>query len=214
MNTALNILIAQAEPRQSPILAFLPLLLLIAIAFIILRRRAKGFLAKAQGARSDAPRVIPDIHFDCPKCSQAIDAPREMATQLIDCPSCKEVIEVPVRSLRVEPAAPALSKLIKCPSCQSDVSTEAAACPKCGHQFVYAGGFKHAGGINLRDPVHRIGLGVCVIFIIGVLYYIHSVAFNNSAAAAQETQRIKDIDDSTRGMRKAVDDLDAALHPK
>ena len=43
---------------------------------------------------------MPDIHFECPKCSQAIDAPQEMAAQLIDCPSCKEVIEVPVRSRR------------------------------------------------------------------------------------------------------------------
>ncbi|HTR41497.1 MAG TPA: hypothetical protein VMH87_07765 [Pseudomonadales bacterium] len=39
-----------------------------------------------------------DIHFDCPKCSQAIDAPQEMAAQLIDCPSCKEVIEVPIQN--------------------------------------------------------------------------------------------------------------------
>jgi len=165
---------------------------------------------------------MPDIHFECPKCSQAIDAPQEMAAQLIDCPSCKEVIEIPVRSIRVEPVthavvspAPPNPKLIKCPSCRSDVSTEAAACPKCGHQFVYAGGFKHAGGINLKDPVHRMGLLICVIFLVGVIYYIHSVAFDDSAAkAAQEAQRAKDIDDSTRGMRKAVDDLDAALHPK
>ncbi len=40
---------------------------------------------------------MPDIHFECPKCSQALDAPEELATQLIDCPTCKETIEVPVR---------------------------------------------------------------------------------------------------------------------
>ena len=41
---------------------------------------------------------MPDIHFECPSCQQALDAPSELAAQLIDCPSCKETIEVPVRS--------------------------------------------------------------------------------------------------------------------
>ena len=165
---------------------------------------------------------MPDIHFECPKCSQAIDAPQEMAAQLIDCPSCKEVIEIPVRSIRVEPVthavvspAPPSPRLIKCPSCRSDVSTEAAACPKCGHPFVYAGGFKHAGGINLKDPVHRMGLLICIIFLVGVIYYIHSVAFDDSAAkAAQESERAKELDKATSDARKSVEDLDAALHPK
>ena len=50
---------------------------------------------------------MPDIHFDCPKCSQTIDAPEELATQLIDCPTCKETIEVPVRSHPSKPPASA-----------------------------------------------------------------------------------------------------------
>lgn len=49
---------------------------------------------------------MPDIHFECPKCSQALDAPEELATQLIDCPACKETIEVPLRSQRAEPPKP------------------------------------------------------------------------------------------------------------
>jgi DNA-directed RNA polymerase subunit RPC12/RpoP len=166
---------------------------------------------------------MPDIHFDCPKCGQTIDAPQEMAAELIDCPSCKEVIEVPVRRGRVQPVAPVFvppapapsrPKLTKCPSCDSDVSTEAAACPKCGHQFVFAGGFKYAGGINLKDPVHRIGLFICVIFLVGVIYYIYSVTFDNSAAKAQESEKLKELDKSTSDARKAVEDFDAALHPK
>lgn len=49
-----------------------------------------------------------------------------------------------------------------CPTCSNDVSTEAASCPKCGHQF------KSAGGINLSDPVHMIGV-VLVVIIFGVV---------------------------------------------
>ena len=46
-----------------------------------------------------------DIHFLCPKCSQAIDAPDELAGQLVDCPTCKETIEVPSR-IRSSPQVP------------------------------------------------------------------------------------------------------------
>jgi hypothetical protein len=49
---------------------------------------------------------MPDIHFECPKCSQTLDAPEELSTQLIDCPTCKETIEVPVRSRPTEPPKP------------------------------------------------------------------------------------------------------------
>lgn len=51
---------------------------------------------------------MPDIHFECPKCSQTLDAPEELATQLIDCPTCKEPLKVPVRSQRTEPPKPAI----------------------------------------------------------------------------------------------------------
>jgi hypothetical protein len=37
------------------------------------------------------------------------------------------------------------------------VSSEAAACPQCGHQF------KAAGGINLKDPIHVIGILLAVV---------------------------------------------------
>ena len=53
--------------------------------------------------------------------------------------------------------------MTKCPTCSRDVSTEAAACPSCGHQF------KSAGGINLRDPVHFIGVVVTVLFFVGLV---------------------------------------------
>lgn len=101
-------------------------------------------------------------------------------------------------------------KLVKCPSCQSDVSTKAAACPKCGHQF------KYAGGINLKDPVHRVGLALCVVFIVSVIGYVGFVVSNNAAVSAQEKEgeRLKEIEKSTSEARKATEAFDAALHPK
>jgi hypothetical protein len=45
---------------------------------------------------------MPDIHFECPKCSQTLDAPEELASKLIDCPTCKEAIEVPAPNQRIE----------------------------------------------------------------------------------------------------------------
>jgi hypothetical protein len=41
---------------------------------------------------------MPDIHFECPKCTQSLDAPEELANELIECPTCKETIEVPIHS--------------------------------------------------------------------------------------------------------------------
>lgn len=55
--------------------------------------------------------------------------------------------------------------LNKCPSCGGTVSSQAAACPKCGHQF------KSAGGVNLRDPVHVVGLVLAVLMGLGILAY-------------------------------------------
>lgn len=53
--------------------------------------------------------------------------------------------------------------LIKCPSCGADVSTEAAACPKCGHPLKAT----PAGGLNLQDPVHLIAvIGLVVIVLV------------------------------------------------
>jgi uncharacterized paraquat-inducible protein A len=46
--------------------------------------------------------------------------------------------------------------LTKCPTCSTDVSTDAASCPKCGHTF------KAAGAFSLKDPLH---LG-CVVFFV------------------------------------------------
>ena len=49
--------------------------------------------------------------------------------------------------------------LANCPGCGNQVSTEAVACPKCGHQF------KAPGGFSMKDPVHA----GCVIVVLGFL---------------------------------------------
>ena len=56
--------------------------------------------------------------------------------------------------------------LSKCPSCSREVSSKAASCPHCGHQF------KAPGGINLRDPVHLIGIVIIVLFGVGCVLYM------------------------------------------
>lgn len=57
-------------------------------------------------------------------------------------------------------------RYMHCPTCKGEVSTEAAACPKCGHAF------KSPGGLNLRDPVHVIGLLLLpVVFLLFFLFF-------------------------------------------
>jgi uncharacterized paraquat-inducible protein A len=56
--------------------------------------------------------------------------------------------------------------LIKCPECGTEVSSEAAACPKCGHPLRA----KPSGGINMKDPVHVIGVVlVIIILLVGIV---------------------------------------------
>lgn len=55
------------------------------------------------------------------------------------------------------------ASMMSCPSCKATVSKQAAACPKCGHQF------KAPGGINLKDPVHLIGIAIAIMFLLGAI---------------------------------------------
>jgi len=57
-----------------------------------------------------------------------------------------------------------------CPSCENQVSTEADTCPKCGHRFHYA------GGLNMKDPVHVLGVLICIALVIGAVMYIQMVS--------------------------------------
>lgn len=68
-----------------------------------------------------------------------------------------------------------MGKLRPCPSCNREVSLQAAACPGCGHQFQPTA-VKGAGGFNITDPVHLVGLIVMVLFVAGVAAYVWYVA--------------------------------------
>jgi uncharacterized paraquat-inducible protein A len=166
----------------------------------------------------------------CNNCPGHIEFDEKDAGQTVVCPHCglETLLFIPQKApqtnatqpvtgpfMPIPPVQPAPERqpihsasLNKCPSCNSDVSVHAAACPKCGHQF------KYAGGINLKDPVHVIGLGICALIIIGVIYYILSIARGESAAKAQEeaqTAASKQMMDETHKARKAVEELDEAL---
>lgn len=58
------------------------------------------------------------------------------------------------------------NNLIKCPDCGKEVSKKAVSCPSCGHAF------KTQGGINLKDPIHFIGVILVIIMILGVIFFI------------------------------------------
>jgi len=66
-----------------------------------------------------------------------------------------------------KPAAPRSANTLACPSCANQVSRNAVSCPQCGHVF------KQSGGINLSDPVHVVGLIVCVIILLLAAYWIY-----------------------------------------
>jgi hypothetical protein len=61
--------------------------------------------------------------------------------------------------------------LINCPACRREVSTGAAACPQCGHQFAPV-----AGGISARDPVHIVGILLVVLMAVGIVFWIVSAS--------------------------------------
>lgn len=58
--------------------------------------------------------------------------------------------------------------LITCPACGQSVSSNAAACPGCGEPIRPER--TNTGGINMRDPVHVLGvivaLAAAAIFIL------------------------------------------------
>jgi predicted amidophosphoribosyltransferase len=48
--------------------------------------------------------------------------------------------------------------MMKCPTCQGDVSTEADACPKCGHRFPRS--------VSSHSPIVIIGVIVLALLIV------------------------------------------------
>lgn len=63
-----------------------------------------------------------------------------------------------------------VNNLRKCPTCGSDVSVRAPSCPKCGEPFAL--GAAKVGGVNMRDPVHLIGVVLAVVIALGSILAI------------------------------------------
>lgn len=104
----------------------------------------------------------------CPKCS-AETGVQNKAGGLIKCDQCGEWCPEPSEfSAYLTSGHPAASslKLNACPSCANQVSPAANSCPKCGHVF------HQPGGISLKDPVHIVGLLVCVVMAILAALFI------------------------------------------
>ncbi len=63
------------------------------------------------------------------------------------------------------------SNLTACPSCGRSVSRNAAACPGCGEPIAPAK--TNMQGINMRDPVHVIGVALAVLTVVVIVIYMH-----------------------------------------
>lgn len=64
-----------------------------------------------------------------------------------------------------------MSRLINCPACGKQVSANAAACPACAEPI--KPGRAKTGGINLRDPVHVVGVVLGVVILIIAAAVLH-----------------------------------------
>ena len=67
------------------------------------------------------------------------------------------------------------TNLRNCPACGRDVSARAPACPHCGEPFRLAAA--GAGGINMRDPIHVIGVVIAAVVGIGAIGLIVTTLF-------------------------------------
>lgn len=55
--------------------------------------------------------------------------------------------------------------LVSCPACGKDVSPRAPACPGCGEPMASSVETAYGGAINVKDPVHILGIAICVVLL-------------------------------------------------
>ena len=65
--------------------------------------------------------------------------------------------------------------LITCPACGKPVSKNAPACPSCGEP-IRSSVEKASGALNMKDPVHVIGVLLAILMVLGVVLYIASLS--------------------------------------
>lgn len=61
--------------------------------------------------------------------------------------------------------------LITCPACGKPVSKNAPACPSCGEP-IKSSVEKASGAINIKDPIHIIGILIAILMVVGIVLYI------------------------------------------
>ena len=64
-----------------------------------------------------------------------------------------------------------MANLIECPTCGKQISSNAICCPNCG-EIINSKMAKPAGAINMKDPVHFVGVGVAVILGVIVAFMV------------------------------------------
>lgn len=57
-----------------------------------------------------------------------------------------------------------------CPMCGRSVSPNAAACPGCGEPIAPAK--TNTQGINLKDPLHMVGVIIAVLMLLGIGFFV------------------------------------------
>ena len=88
-----------------------------------------------------------DITFNCDRCGQQLTIDETGAGQLVDCPKCSNNLLVPdlkqptyedsvtIPKSRAKPVLSVRMGIVTCPSCKNPISSQATACPGCGHPF-------------------------------------------------------------------------------
>ena len=61
-----------------------------------------------------------------------------------------------------------MANLIECPTCGKQISSNAISCPNCG-EIINSKMAKPAGAINMKDPVHFVGVVISILVILGVI---------------------------------------------
>ena len=112
-----------------------------------------------------------EIHFNCPQCQRPMMGDDELQFVEIACPDCKykfiPVDKVKHRAPDFKTPKPTVTDTMQtCPSCVKAISRTAEACPHCGHFFATA------GRVKLSNPVHLLGLLICIGIIVAVAAYV------------------------------------------
>lgn len=135
------------------------------------------------------------MKFECPFCKCRCESGTDIFNEIVQCPQCGKDF-IPQTYLPEPPEQKVLtatnttpdtpnhkqtltgngfrkntspkSKLIQCPTCGNEVSSNAPSCPHCG-EIINEKMIPYTGAINLKDPVHLIGVIISFLVVLVVL---------------------------------------------